>query len=113
MIADADSGERYSAKREWWSIVVLDGVAAGLVLPVVFTGCAREGLDEATLYHIAVVAEKRSRGLGNLLLGRATDTLPVPWRWRIDRDAAVERPMIRLFERQNWSRLEAVEVGGL
>jgi GNAT superfamily N-acetyltransferase len=114
MIEDARSGVRYRALREWWNLVVLDGVTAGVVLPVVFTGCDREGLDEATLYHIAVVAEQRSRGLGKVLLGRATDTLLAHGVWRIYCDTAAENaPMIRLFEGQKWSRLSPIEVGPL
>jgi hypothetical protein len=27
--------------------------AAGFVLPVVYEGCSRDGLDEATIYHMA------------------------------------------------------------
>jgi ribosomal protein S18 acetylase RimI-like enzyme len=111
MIGDALSGGVYGCEREWWSIVAVDGEVAGVVLPVVFTGCARDGLDEATIYHLGVVAEQRRRGLGNLLLGRATDTLLAHGVWRISCDTAVENEvMIRLFERHGWTRGPETEV---
>jgi GNAT superfamily N-acetyltransferase len=111
MIEDALSGGVYRCVREWWSIVAVDGEVAGVVLPVVFTGCTRDGLDEATIYHIGVVAEQRRRGLGNLLLGRATDTLLAHGVWRISCDTAVENEvMIRLFERHGWRRGPGTEV---
>ncbi len=111
MIEDALSGRVYQCEREWWSIVAVDDEVAGVVLPVVFTGCARDGLDEGTIYHIGVVAEQRGRGLGNLLLGRATDTLLAHGVWQISCDTAAENEVtIRLFERHGWTRRPEVEV---
>ena len=87
--------------------------AAGVVLPVVFTGCAKGPLDEGTIYHMGVVPEQRSRGLGNLLLGRATDTLLAHGVWQISCDTSiVNAPMIRLFERHGWKRRAAIDVRG-
>jgi GNAT superfamily N-acetyltransferase len=111
MAEDAQSGRVYLCEREWWWIVDVDGAAAGVVLPVVFAGCARGGLDEGTLYHIGVVSEQRAGGLGHLLLGRATDTLLAHGVWQISCDTASENaPMIRLFEHHNWKRRPAIEV---
>ncbi len=113
MIEDARAGQLYRSEREWWSIVAFEGEPAGVVLPVVFRGCARGALDEGTIYHLAVLAGQRSRGLGRLLLGRATDTLLSHGVWRIFCDTAAENaPMIRLFEQQGWKRLQPVEVAG-
>ena len=110
MIDDAASGRVHRAQREWWQIIAVDDVPAGVVLPVVFARCDRDGLDEGTIYHLAVVPEQRARGIGHLLLGRATDVLLAHGVWQISCDTAVENiPMIRLFERQNWTRRPAVE----
>jgi len=112
MVQDARAGPGYQGQRNWWSIIDWDGVPSGLVLPVIFTGCARHGLDEGTIYHIGVVPERRGRGLGRLLLGRGTDVLLHHGVWRIMADTAAENaPMIHLFERQGWTRLPPVEVG--
>ena len=113
MIEDARAGQVYRSEVEWWSIVAFKGEPAGVVLPVVFRGCARGALDEGTIYHLGVLPEQRSRGLGRLLLGRATDTLLSHGVWRIFCDTAAENaPMIRLFEQQGWTRLQPVEVSG-
>ena len=58
------------------------------VLPVVFTGCARDGLDEGTITHIGVRPSARGRGYGRLLLRRATATLERHGVWRIYCDTA-------------------------
>ena len=111
MIEDAQSGRVYRCERAWWWVVDVNGVAAGVVFPVVFTGRERGALDEGTLYHIGVVPEQRGRDLGHLLLGRATDTLLGHGVWQISCDTATENgPMIRLFERHKWTRRPAIEV---
>lgn len=105
MIHDAQAGTAYEADRRWWSIVALDGVPAGFVLPVIFTGCARDGRDEGTIYHIAVVPEHRGRGLGRLLLGRATDILLTHGVWQISADTAAENTaMIHVFTAVGYTR---------
>jgi ribosomal protein S18 acetylase RimI-like enzyme len=106
------SGQRYECQPQWWSIIDVDATPAGFVLPVIFTGCQRDGLDEGTIYHIGVVPEQRGHGLGDLLLGRGTDALLHHGVWQVSADTAVENvPMIRLFERQGWTRRPATEVG--
>jgi GNAT superfamily N-acetyltransferase len=111
MVEDALAGNVYQCDRRWWWIVAVDGADAGVVLPVVFTGCARGALDEGTLYHIAVLPDQRSRGLGHLLLGRATDTLLAHGVWQISCDTAAENaPMIRLFEHHHWTPRPPIEV---
>ena len=105
MVHDAQAGTGYEADRRWWSIIAVAGVPAGLVLPVVFTGCARGNLDEGTIYHIAVVPEHRGQGLGRLLLGRATDGLLAHGVWRITTDTAAENTaMIRVFAALGYTR---------
>lgn len=105
MIHDAQAGTGYDADRGWWSIIAFAGVPAGLILPVVFTGCARGNLDEGTIYHIAVVPEHRGHGLGRLLLGRATDALLAHGVWQITTDTAAENTaMIRVFTALGYTR---------
>jgi ribosomal protein S18 acetylase RimI-like enzyme len=78
------------------------------VLPVTFDGCARDGLDEATIYHMGVAPRYRGRGLARLLLRKATRTLVDHGVWQIHCDtAAANAPMIHLFESEGWTRLPA------
>jgi ribosomal protein S18 acetylase RimI-like enzyme len=84
--------------------------AAGFVLPVTFDGCEREGLDEATIYHMGVAPDYRGRGLARLLLRKATQILVDHGVWRIHCDAAAANaPMIHAFESEGWQRLPAAE----
>jgi ribosomal protein S18 acetylase RimI-like enzyme len=92
---------------------MVDERPAGFVLPVVYEGCSRGGLDEATIYHIGVAPAHRGAGIGRLLLRRATRVLVSHgvWRifygvWRIFCDTpATNEPMIHLFEQEDWTRL--------
>jgi GNAT superfamily N-acetyltransferase len=98
----------FSYRQEWWQLLMYGDVAAGFVLPVIFDGCARDGLDEATIYHMGVVPSYRGRGLARLLLRKATHTLVDHGVWRIHCDtAAANAPMIHLFESEGWTRLPA------
>jgi ribosomal protein S18 acetylase RimI-like enzyme len=111
MVADALGGVTYSCDRNWWSVVLVEGIPAGFVLPVVFTDQARDHLDEGTIYHVGVIPEQRQKGLGALLLARGTDALLAHGVWQISADTAAENEsMIRLFERQGWQRRDRVVV---
>jgi hypothetical protein len=37
-----------------WHVLMVEAHSAGFVLPVVYEGCSRAGLDEATIYHMGV-----------------------------------------------------------
>jgi ribosomal protein S18 acetylase RimI-like enzyme len=79
---------------------------AGFVLPVNYDGCARNGVDEATIYHMGVAPAHRGAGIGRLLLRRATRLLVAHGVWRISCDTAeTNQPMIRLFVPEDWTRL--------
>ena len=100
----------FSHAPAWWQVVTVEGAAAGFVLPVIYDGCARDGLDEATIYHVGVDLEQRGRGLGRLLLRRATQTLLTHGVWQISCDTAANNAaMIHLFEGEGWKRLPAHE----
>jgi GNAT superfamily N-acetyltransferase len=111
MIADAVGGVTYSCDPSWWSLVVVDATPAGYVLPAVFVGENRGGLDEGTIYHIGVIPEHRGKGFGALLLARGTNALLRHGVWQISADTALENePMIRIFERQGWQRRAPIMV---
>src|SRR5437660_12923688 len=55
----------FGYRPEWWQVVAVDGTAAGFVLPVIYEGCARDGLDEATIYHMGVAPEHRGSAWGD------------------------------------------------
>jgi ribosomal protein S18 acetylase RimI-like enzyme len=94
----------------WWQVLAFDSVPAGFVLPVIFDGCARDGLDEATIYHMGVAPAYRGRRLARLLLRQATNTMLDHGVWRIYCDtAAANAPMIHLFESEGWTRHAARE----
>jgi GNAT superfamily N-acetyltransferase len=96
----------FSHRPEWWQVLRYGESAAGFVLPVTFDGCERDGLDEATIYHMGIVPAYRGQGLARLLLRKATLTLTDHGVWRIYCDtAAVNAPMIHLFESEGWKRL--------
>lgn len=98
------AGFNYLPER--WHVLTVDDEPAGFVLPVIYDGCAREGLDEATIYHIGVVPAHRGSGIGRLLLRHATRRLVVHGVWRIFCDTPESNgPMIRLFTQEGWSRL--------
>jgi GNAT superfamily N-acetyltransferase len=71
-----DSGFSYLERR--WHVLTIDGRQAGFVLPVVYDGCARDGLDEATIYHMATAPTYRGRGVGVSSSRPATGSVRVP-----------------------------------
>jgi ribosomal protein S18 acetylase RimI-like enzyme len=96
----------FSRKRAWWQLLMIRDEAAGFVLPVTYDNCARDGLDEATIFHMGVVPVHRGRGLGRLLLRQATQTLVDHGVWRIYCDTASNNdPMIHLFQAEGWTQL--------
>jgi GNAT superfamily N-acetyltransferase len=100
----------FSYLRDRWQILTVGAEAAGFVLPVIYDGCSRNGLDEATIYHLGVAPTHRGAGIGRLLLRRATRILVSHGIWRIFCDTpAGNDPMIRLFEQEGWTRLPAYE----
>jgi GNAT superfamily N-acetyltransferase len=89
-----------------WHVLIAGGQPAGFVLPVTYDGCSRDGLDEATIYHMGVAPAHRGTGFGRLLLRRATRVLVDHGVWRIFCDTpANNSPMIHLFEQEGWSRM--------
>jgi GNAT superfamily N-acetyltransferase len=71
-LLDAPPARGVSRQAGRWSMLTFHGKAAAFVLPVTYDNCARDGLDEATIFHMGVLPEHRGRGLGRLLLRQAT-----------------------------------------
>ena len=118
--AVAASGARHAARRlleatptwgvshqsGWWTMLTFRGEVAAFVLPVTYDDRARDGLDEATIFHMGVLPEHRGLGLGRALLRHATRTLVTHGVWRIFCDTgATNDPMIHLFDSEGWHRL--------
>ena len=100
----------FSYLPERWHVLMANAEPAGFVLPVIYDGCERDGLDEATIYHIGVTPARRGPGFGRLLLRRAMRVLVNHGVWRIYCDTpATNEPMIHLFEQEGWTRLPAHE----
>ncbi|MDQ3875130.1 MAG: GNAT family N-acetyltransferase [Actinomycetota bacterium] len=100
----------FSYLPDRWHVLSVHEQMAGFVLPVIYGGCSRGGLDEATIYHMGVAPEHRGTGIGRLLLRHATRLLVRHGVWRIYCDTpASNKPMIHLFEREGWTRLPAHE----
>ncbi|MUG99211.1 GNAT family N-acetyltransferase [Scytonema sp. UIC 10036] len=95
------SKDGFSYQDEWWQFGINEkGDIVGFVLPVTYTGCAKEGLEEGTIYYIGVVPEYRGLGFANDLLSQGTRTLQEVGVWRVFCDTAVNNaPMISAFNR--------------
>jgi GNAT superfamily N-acetyltransferase len=97
-----------SYRPEWWEMVAVGEEPVGFVLPVIYDNTSRDGLDEATIFHVGLVPGQRGQGLGRTLLRRATRTLLTHGVWRIYCDTAANNaPMIHLFETEGWARQPA------
>jgi ribosomal protein S18 acetylase RimI-like enzyme len=96
----------FSPPPEQWHVLAVDGKLAGFVLPAIYDGCLKNGLDEATIYHIGVAPANRGAGIGRLLLRKVTRSLVQHGVWRIFCDTPTNNaPMIHLFEQEGWTRL--------
>jgi hypothetical protein len=49
----------FSYLTDRWHVLMVNAEAAGFVLPVTYDGCSRDGLDEATSYHMRVAPTHR------------------------------------------------------
>jgi ribosomal protein S18 acetylase RimI-like enzyme len=100
----------FGHKPTWWQLLMVDGEAAGFVLPATYNNCTRDGLDEATIFHMGVLPTHRGEGLGRSLLRQATRTLVDHGVWRIYCDTASNNdPMIHLFESEGWTKYPPLE----
>ena len=105
--------EGFSYENDWWQFGINEnGDIVGFVLPVIFKECAKEGLEEGTIYDIGVVLEYRGLGFANDLLSQGTRTLQDVGVWRVFCDTSMSNVrMISAFKRvgyrqysQPWER---------
>jgi ribosomal protein S18 acetylase RimI-like enzyme len=91
----------FSYQDDWWQFGINDsGDIVGVVLPVMFNGCAKGNLEEGTLYYLGVVPEYRGLGFAKDFLLQGTRILQEIGVWRIFCDtAAANVRMILAFKR--------------
>ncbi len=106
-IAEAKKGFVY--KAEWWKVGINhDGAIVGFVLPVIYEGYKKDGLEEATIYYIGVLPKYRRQGFSIDLLLEGTKTLQEIGVWRVFCDTDVNnKPMISTFEKVGYRRYSA------
>lgn len=86
---------------DWWQFGInQNGDIVGFVLPVIFTGCAKDGKEEGTIYDIGVLPQYQGHGFANDLLSQGTRTLQEVGIWRVFCDTWVgNERMISAFKR--------------
>ncbi|MBD2102506.1 GNAT family N-acetyltransferase [Leptolyngbya sp. FACHB-261] len=97
----SSASDDFSYQDSWWQFGINEsGDVVGFVLPVIFKNCAKEDLEEATIYDIGVVPEYRGLGFANDLLLQGTRMLQDIGVWRIFCDTDVNNVrMISTFKR--------------
>lgn len=98
--------DAFSYQDDWWQFGVNEnGGIVGFVLPVIFEGCAKQALEEGTIYDIGVVPKYRGFGFANDLLSQGTHTLQEVGVWQIFCDTSVSNvPMISAFKRVGYQQ---------
>ncbi|ESA34103.1 gcn5-related n-acetyltransferase [Leptolyngbya sp. Heron Island J] len=93
--------EDFAYQDEWWQFGINGkGEIVGFVLPVIFPGCTKEGLEEGTIYYMGVLPKYRGLGLANELLSKGTQILQEVGVWRVFCDTAMDNArMIAAFKR--------------
>ncbi|MEL6223164.1 MAG: GNAT family N-acetyltransferase [Cyanobacteria bacterium J06627_8] len=93
--------EGFSYQDEWWQFGLNEQrEIVGFVLPVIFSGYAKDGLEEGTIYYIGVIPKYRGLGLATDLLLKGTQTLQEVGVWRVLCDTSVDNVrMISAFKR--------------
>ena len=103
-IAEAKDGFAY--QDDWWKVGINRvGAIVGFVLPVIYEGYSKDGLEEATIYYIGVLPQYRRQGLATDILLKGTKTLQAIGVWRVFCDTDVNNvPMISTFEKVGYRR---------
>ena len=102
----AESQAGFSYQDDWWQIGVnSDDRVVGFIFPVIYPGCAKDGLEEASIYYIGVLPEYRGHGFATDLLLKGTRVLQEVGVWRVFCDTDVNNiPMISTFERVGYQQ---------
>ena len=109
----AGADEAFGYELAWWQLGYDQaGDVVGFLLPVIYPGEQRNGLEEATIYYIGVTPNHRGKGYGIDLLYRATQTMQQVGVWRIYCDTDVKNtPMIKSFQQVGYEQQEADTAG--
>lgn len=91
----------FSYEPEWFQLAYNEqGELVGYVQPVTYPNCNKGDLQEASIYHIAVLPAHRGHGYVDDILAQAVSTLQKVGVWRIYCDTDSENfPMVAAFER--------------
>ena len=103
------SKDGFSYQDEWWQIGVNpNGEIVGFVFPVTFEGCAKDGLEEGTIYYMGILPEYRGLGFANDLLIQGTRILQEIGVWQVFCDTDVNNlPMMAAFRRVGYKQYSA------
>lgn len=102
----AKSRDGFLYQDEWWQFGLNSSEeVVGFVLPVIYEDCAKDGLEEGTIYYVGVLPEYRGLGFANDLLSKGTQTLQTVGIWRVFGDTDVNNiPMISAFQRVGYKQ---------
>lgn len=102
----SEAKDEFSYQDDWWQVGInSNGTIVGFVLPVIYPGYDRDGLEEATIYYIGVLPEHRGHGFATDLLSKGTRALQEVGVWRIFCDTDANNvSMISTFERVGYQQ---------
>lgn len=102
----AEAKDYFGYEEAWWQLAYdQGGELVGFVQPVIYPGCSKDELEEATIYYIGVVPEQRGNNYILDLLLHTTYLLQQIGVWRIYCDTDIHNhPMIQAFEKAGYRR---------
>lgn len=102
----SEASEGFAYQDDWWQVGFnAENEPVGFVLPVIYEGYDRDGLEEATIYCIGVVPQYRGSRLGTDLLIKGTRVLQDVGVWRIFCDTTINNAaMISTFQRVGYQQ---------
>jgi ribosomal protein S18 acetylase RimI-like enzyme len=91
----------FAYQDDWWQLGINEtGEIVGFVLPVIYPGFAKAGLEESSIYYMGVLPAYRGLGFANDLLAKGTQILQTVGVWQVFCDTAVDNlRMISAFKR--------------
>ena len=100
------SKDGFLYQDEWWQIGFnRDDRVVGFIFPVIYPDCAKDGLEEATIYYIGVLPEYRGQNFAADLLLKGTKLLQNVGVWRVFCDTDANNiPMISTFKRVGYQQ---------
>lgn len=101
-----EAREGFAYQVDWWQVGLnTANDFVGFVLPVIYEGCDRDGLEEATIYFIGVLPQHQGSQFGTDLLLKGTRILQDVGIWRVFCDTAVNNAaMISTFQRVGYQQ---------